>query len=131
MTEVRYIQKDELRGWWVWVRKGLEKVLQKTPENWIPEDLYCDCYENRSMLWVFMVDNRATGFFVLQPSNKNVHIWVAYLEDPRYLQEGFEHLKGIVRSGNGETITFSSFRKGWEKRARELGFQPRTWIAEV
>ena len=131
MTEVRYIPKDELRGWWVWVRKGLEKVLQKTPENWIPEDLYCDCYENRSMLWVFMVDNRATGFFVLQPSNKNVHIWVAYLEDPRYLQEGFEHLKGIVRNGNGETITFSSFRKGWEKRARELGFQPRTWIAEV
>ena len=131
MTEVRYIPKDELRGWWVWVRKGLEKVLQKTPENWIPEDLYCDCYENRSMLWVFMVDNRATGFFVLQSSNKNVHIWVAYLEDPRYLQEGFEHLKGIVRSGNGETITFSSFRKGWEKRARELGFQPRTWIAEV
>ena len=129
--EARYISRDELRGWWPWVRKGLDTVLKKTPESWIPEDLYCDCYENRSMLWVTLVDNKAVGFFVLQPNGTNVHIWVAYLEDPRYLKEGWEHIKGIVRNGNCETITFSSFRKGWERRAFELGFKPRTWICEV
>ena len=36
--EVRYINKEELRNWWPWVRKGLDKVLEKTPESWIPED---------------------------------------------------------------------------------------------
>lgn len=129
--EARYIPKEELRSWWTWVKNGLETVLRKTPESWIPEDIYCDCYENRSMLWVTLVDNKPVGFFVLQPNGPNVHIWVAYLEDPRYLKEGFEHIKGIVRNGNGETITFSSFRKGWEKRALELGFKARTWICEV
>ena len=129
--EARYIPKEELRSWWTWVKNGLETVLRKTPESWIPEDIYCDCYENRSMLWVTLVDNKPVGFFVLQPNGLNVHIWVAYLEDPRYLKEGWEHIKGIVRNGNGETITFSSFRKGWEKRALELGFKARTWICEV
>lgn len=129
--EARYIPKEELRSWWTWVKNGLETVLRKTPESWIPEDIYCDCYENRSMLWVTLVDNKPVGFFVLQPNGLNVHIWAAYLEDPRYLKEGFEHIKGIVRNGNGETITFSSFRKGWEKRALELGFKARTWICEV
>lgn len=129
--EARYIPKEELRSWWTWVKNGLETVLRKTPESWIPEDIYCDCYENRSMLWVTLVDNKPVGFFVLQPNGPNVHIWVAYLEDPRYLKEGWEHIKGIVRNGNGETITFSSFRKGWEKRALELGFKARTWICEV
>lgn len=129
--EARYIPKEELRSWWTWVKNGLETVLRKTPESWIPEDIYCDCYENRSMLWVTLVDNKPVGFFVLQPNGSNVHIWAAYLEDPRYLKEGVEHIKGIVRNGNGETITFSSFRKGWEKRALELGFKARTWICEV
>lgn len=129
--EARYIPKEELRQWWPWLKKGFEVVLKKTPESWIPEDIYCDCYENRSMLWVTLVDNKAVGFFVLQPSGTNVHIWVAYLEDPRYLKEGFEHIKGIARNGNCETLTFSSFRKGWERRALELGFKTRTWICEV
>ena len=131
--DVKYINKDELRSWWSWVRKGLDKVLKKTPESWIPEDLYCDCYEGRSMLWVAMQYNYPIGFFVLQPSQTNIHIWVSYLEKPslKNLHEGFAHIKGIAKSGGCQTVTFSSFRKGWSKRAKELGFTERTWICEV
>jgi hypothetical protein len=131
--EVRYIPKEELRNWWTFVRIGLNKVLEKTPESWIPEDLYCDCYENRSMLWAALEYNRPIGFFVIQPNQTNIHVWVAYLEKPslQHLQEGLEHIKGIARNGGCQTVTFSSFRKGWSKRARELGFSERTWICEV
>ena len=78
--EVRYVNKQDLRTWWTWIRRGLDRVLKKTQESWIPEDLYCDCYEGRSMLWVALEYGRPIGFFVIQPNQTNVHVWVAYLK---------------------------------------------------
>ena len=48
------------------VRNGLEIILTKSPESWIPEDIYSDCFTGKSMLWVF-VEDQPCGFVVLQP----------------------------------------------------------------
>ncbi len=47
----RYIKPEELRKIWPFVRAGLEVILKKSPEQWIPEDIYADCFAGRSLLW--------------------------------------------------------------------------------
>ena len=64
---LHYIPKDKLREHWDYVKHGLELVRAKGHMEWIIEDVYCDCYENRSMLFLGIVDNKAVGFVVLQP----------------------------------------------------------------
>jgi hypothetical protein len=125
--ELKYIAPSELRAQWEWVRQGLEKIRSKGHNAWLPEDIYCDCFEQRAMLWI-SPDN---GFMVLQPNGKELHVWAAYLQTTDQLESGFEHIKNIARQGNCNKITFSSMRKGWEHRAKQMGFRPRVWEIDI
>jgi hypothetical protein len=69
--EFSYVQPNELRHCWWWVRQGLEKVRAKGHSEWLAEDIYCDCYEQRSMLWILP---EKKGFIVLQPNGVEMHI---------------------------------------------------------
>jgi hypothetical protein len=129
--EKRYIQPQELRSWWPWVRVGLDKVKTKSTEPWIPEDVYADCFEQRSMLWVFLKENRPVGFAVLQPFQTTLHVWCGYAYEPDCLFDSWELIQEIARAGNANAVTFDSNRPGWDKTARKLGFRPRKWIKEL
>ena len=131
MMEKRYIQPQELRAWWPWVRVGLDKIKTKSTEPWIPEDVYADCFEKRSMLWVFLKEDRPLGFVVLQPFQATLHIWCAYAYDSEHFLEAFDLTEEIARAGNASALTFDSNRRGWDKTARKLGFRPRKWIKEL
>ena len=97
--------------------------------EWIIEDVYCDCYENRSMLFLGIVDNKAVGFVVLQPIGNTLHVWATWstLNDQTLFQQAWQEIQAIAKQGNKARVTFSSQRKGWERKARELGFKPQTW----
>ena len=126
-----YIHKDDLRLVWDWVRQGLERIRSKGHTEWIVEDIYCDCYEQRSMLWVFH-DENDKGFAILQPNGKNLHVWCAYgiMADGK-VEECLQHIINIAKQGGCENLTFMSYRKGWEKKARALGFTPTTWQYKI
>jgi hypothetical protein len=122
-----YIHRDELRLVWDEVRAGLEVIRSKGHTEWIVEDIYCDCYEQRSMLWTFH-DDVDRGFAILQPNGKSLHIWCAYgIMDDGKAEECLNQIKKIAQQGGCEKLTFMSYRKGWEKKARALGFTPTTW----
>ena len=125
-----FIEPNNLRQWWGFVRPGLLKILQKSPEPWIPEDVYADCFEGRSMLWVAQDDARPVGFAVLQPQGTALHVWSVHLEHG-HLEAGWQLLLNIARNGQAETLTFDSWRPGWERQARKLGFKPRRWVRRV
>jgi Fe2+ transport system protein FeoA len=126
---LHYIPKDQLRSHWDYVKHGLELVRAKGHTEWIVEDVYCDCYENRSMLFIGMVDNKPIGFVVLQPMGDTLHVWSAWstINDNILFQQAFQEIQAIAKQGGKSRVTFSSQRKGWERRARELGFKPQTW----
>lgn len=127
--EKLYIQPHELRQYWIFVREGLNTILNKSPEDWIPEDVYVDCFNNKALLWLFKQDNRLIGFSVLQPQEDNLHIWCAYFE--HNLADGWQAIQDIAKAGGAKTITFESHRKGWTKVADSLGFTPKKWIKEI
>ena len=65
MTEFKYIPAEDLRKWWPSIREGLNKIKTYSPENWIPEDVYTDCFNQKAMLWVAIDNQRFAGFFIL------------------------------------------------------------------
>jgi len=126
---LHYIPKDKLREHWDYVKHGLELVRQRGHTQWIVEDVYCDCYENRSMLFMGIVNDKPEGFIVLQPVGNALHIWATWsrIFDYDIFTKGLEEVKAIARQGGKTRVTFSSQRKGWERRARLMGFKPQTW----
>ena len=126
---LHYIPKDKLREHWDYVKHGLELVRAKGHTEWIVEDVYCDCYENRSMLFIGIIDKQPVGFVVLQPIGNTLHVWATWstLNDQTLFQQAWQEIQAIAKQGNKARVTFSSQRKGWERKARELGFKPQTW----
>lgn len=128
--DFKYVTPDLLRTEWSWVREGLEKVRRKGHDDWIPEDIYCDCFTQKAMLWILPERN---GFMVLQPIEHKMHIWAAWLDsnDPEDLIKGMESAKDIARRGGLKSITFTSARSGWVRRAKSLGAKPSTWEVQL
>lgn len=131
--EYRFIPQQELRKWWSAVRPGMDKIKGKSPENWIVEDVYTDCFNQKAMLWVLIENNRYEGFFVLQPMGEELHVWAAYSvsNDEKIVKDALQFIKNMAREAGNKYLTFSSHRPGWDRRAKSYGFKPRKWISEV
>ena len=130
---LHYIPNHELRQHWDFVKNGLEIVRSKADSSWIVEDVYCDCYENRSMLFLIITNKTLYGFVVLQPNNQAMHVWVTWMNinDNKLLEQIFEEAKVISKQNGKSTITFTSQRKGWERKAKQMGFNPLTWEFKI
>jgi hypothetical protein len=131
--EYKYIDSQELRKWWASIKPGLEKIKSKSPENWIIEDVYTDCFNQKSLLFVLIENNRYAGFFILQPMGETLHLWAAYSLENSYeiVENALKYIKDMASSANVKNITFSSHRRGWDRRAKAYGFRPNKWICEV
>ena len=126
---LHYILKDQLRTHWEFIKNGLEIVRSKGHPEWLAEDVYCDCYEQRSMVFLAITDNKPYGFVVLQPMGNTIHVWAAWssLNDDLLLTQAFQEIQAIAKQGSKTRITFTSHRRGWDKKALHMGFKPSTW----
>lgn len=131
--EYRFIDPQHLRDWWASVKPGLEKIKKTSPENWIVEDVYTDCFNQKSLLFVLIENNHYAGFFVLQPQGETLHLWAAYSLENSYdvVENALKYIKGMAKEAGVKNITFASFRRGWDRRAAAYGFRPKQWICEV
>ena len=125
------VNPQELRNWWVFVRPGLEEILKKSPESWIPEDVYTDCMNGRSMLWVFSVDDQAVGFAVLEPKGDALHCWCGWANSVGYFESAVKCVSEIAKAGGSRYVTFESWRSGWNRIAPKFGFKPKSWVKEI
>lgn len=125
----RLVDPQGLRQNWPFVKDGLERILSKSPEFWIPEDVYASLASNKATLWLWIEDDKTVGFVVGYMTGENFHIWCAYgiLKNVR---QAFAELEDIVR-GQCKRITFESWRSGWTKTAKQLGFSPKGWVKEI
>jgi len=131
MIEIQVIQPNELKSWWQFVKPGLETILRKSPEDWIPEDVYAQCLSKAALLWVFVEENRPLGFMVLVVRQETVHVWCLWSAVRDRLEEGSEVFWKALREANIKRVTFDTHRKGWDRVAVKHGFRPRTWVKEL
>jgi len=83
------------------------------------------------MLWIAQVDARPVGFAVLQPKGTTLHVWCVHFTEHGHIPAGLQHLMQIAKQGGASVVTFDSWRPGWDRQARKLGFKPRSWAMEV
>ena len=126
----RLIPPTEIRNVWATVKPGLEHILRKSPENWIPEDIYASLVANRANLWLAIESDRMVGFVVGYVQGEDFHVWCAYGFLNGNLKRWFSELEDIARQ-QCTRITFDSWRPGWNRVAKELGFMPRKWAKEL
>jgi hypothetical protein len=128
---LEFIQPHDLRNWWATVKPGLDRILRKSPEPWIPEDVYAHCVSGKAGLWMAMKDNYAVGFVVGYPNGNTFHVWCAYGNLSGDLKTWFSKVEDIAKAAGSTRIAFDSWRSGWNKKATELGFKPRSWAKEI
>lgn len=123
------------------VKPGIEEILETLnkeclQELWVPEDVFTSIRNGESTLWLgdegwvisqIRVD-KYTGI-------KQFFIWMAvsYDNTKDIVTEDYHQLKQIAKQNGCEMIAFSSVRKGWIKRAKELGLSsgPTNFVARI
>lgn len=108
---------------WEWVREGLVKIIAKTSDDWLPEDVYTEIRTGNSVLFLIYDGHERVGFVVLQG-------WPAYQAGPRL----------FIRALWGEPHRLVRIRdqlmKALKDEARKIGARvlrmnsPRRWDAD-
>ena len=121
---IRAVAIDELAEIWPKVRDPLDRLYRKVKsDGWIPEDVYALCASNAATLYVN--EGVWIGFMVLQIipryTKRSLHVWLLHVE--RAPEEFMGELRELAKAHGCEKITFRSPRRGWERRAQDLGFK--------
>lgn len=126
----QYIQPNQIRDFWPLVREGMEEVKANSKTGWIVEDMYMALVNNHSTLHIGYVGNEYRGFMVLTPTQDyngtNLHVWATYCNKQGFdlMSSGIVEINELACRIQAKTITFDSPRKGWEKQAQKLDFEP-------
>jgi len=131
LIEKVYIAPKDLRAYWDYLRPKLELVLQKSPEQWIPEDIYADILIQNSLLWIVYNKQIPSAFVVVQKQDLILHLWAGYSGANVKDQEQWNIIEEIAKELKCTKITFGSWRKGWSRKARKFGFQPYKYFKEL
>ena len=107
---------------WGFVRAGLEDLLAKYHDRWIPEDVYFEIRSGAAALFMIDVDEEQKGFTVLKNFNDvdglALFIWTLWAEpntmkeEGRYEQVLFE-MEKIAKGMGAKRIRHYSPRGGW------------------
>ena len=116
------VNKSALHESWSYVRDGLTRILDKTRDDWIPEDVYSEIRAGASALFLIYRGDEGIGFIVMQA-------WPAYHDGPRLFVRALWVRPGSLREHQDEI-------QGWlADCARKIGAKavrmasPRRWDA--
>ena len=127
LTQVNPLHLSRL---WHMVKPGMEEILEDLnkdclQELWVPEDVYTSIKIGESIL--LLGDEGFVVFQVRQDKytgTKQFFVWLGYSFDPsvNILEYSHRQLLNIAKQYGCEMMTFSSTRRGWERRAKDIGF---------
>lgn len=119
---------------WVWIRLGLEAIIRKTRDDWIPEDVYTEIRNGHAALYLIYVNHERVGFIVTQ-------LWPGYHAGPRLFvralwcephtlapveQELMDAIRALGRESGCRAVRMNSPRR-WDGR----GWQLKQYIYET
>ena len=125
-----FVHPKDIRSVWWFVKPGLENVLNKSKEAWIPEDIYAEAKAGTAFIYVASNGLGFIGGFVIKPTPEGLLVWAAWGE-AGYRQDAFQWLQAEARRIGAHRIFFETNRRGWDKIAPKFGFRPRVWVVEV
>lgn len=123
---LKLVPINEIKDYWPEIKGGLDNLLLKAPDLWIPEDVYTELMLNKASLYI-AGDDELLGFTILNTTIQYnilmLNIWIAVsFSEPENTLFATDEVKNIAESIGAKYITFSSNRKGIEKLATKNGF---------
>ena len=109
---------------WPFVRAGCEKVLAKTNDRWIPEDVYMELRSNSAFLYIIEHESDEVGFIVVRrvmdPDGPALFVWIMYtipglMKESENWKMVIAGLDELARSIGAKRIRHYSSRSGFEE----------------
>ena len=138
LTQVNPLHLSRL---WHLIKPGIEEILEDLnkdclQELWTPEDIWTSIKVGESIL--LLGDEGFVVFQVRQDKytgTKQFFVWLGYSFTPEInvLESSHQQLLQLARHYGCEMMQFSSNRRGWIKRAKEIGFAvgPTTYSMRI
>ncbi len=126
------IQVVDVAAVWPWVREGLQKIVAKTNDDWLPEDVYHELKLGASTLYLIYHDDERLGFVVLQKWDKyhaGARLFIRALWGrglSPHKQEIYAALQALARQHGCVSLRMTSTRR-WELD----GWTPKQTIYEM
>jgi hypothetical protein len=127
LTQVNPLHLSKI---WYTIKPGIEEILEDLnkdclQELWTPEDVYTSIKVGESVL--LLGDEGFVVFQVRQDKytgTKQFFVWLGYSFNPaiNVLEESHRQLLDIARYYQCEMMVFTSNRRGWGRRAKDIGF---------
>ena len=122
MLLLRPVSATEARANWEWVRRGLLTVLERTRDDWTPEDIYVSIAGGAAQLFHMEHDGAAVGFTIMRriedPSGIVLFVWVMYAAPGAIGQNTGAWLAAVdavARDMGAGRVRMASPRKGWRR----------------
>ncbi|MCU0810607.1 MAG: hypothetical protein MUE59_06155 [Thiobacillaceae bacterium] len=132
------VPPQALHDVWPHVLPGVEAIRERCREVWLPEDVYAALRYGDAQLWAWpgldswMVLRVVTD---LHSAARTMLVWLAWSRPgtPDRLCEGLDWARQVARQAQIGTVAFESPRKGWERRAPQLGWRAQftRWVVEA
>lgn len=114
----------KLASAWPFVRAGCERVIAKTNDRWLPEDVYMELRSGSAFLYMLEHDADEVGFIVVRrvmdPDGPVLFVWILYTE-PGLMKESHNwklvlaEVDELARSIGAKRIRHYSSRSGFEE----------------
>ena len=139
MLYLRSASIPEIRGNWKFIEFGLEKVIEKAGEEFIPADIYSAIIARNTFLyWIedphYLEGSKSAGFVVLSEVNtgydgvKSLFVEQTYIRPDAsrttLMEELVSSLADLAKQVECGRVEFSSPRMGWNRKLKKLGFVP-------
>ena len=108
---------------WPFVRFGCEKVLEKTNDRWIPEDVYMELRSASAFLYMIENEGDEVGFLVVRrvadPDGPALFVWIIYTEPGTMKKDEnwklvMAEVDSLARGIGAKRIRHYSSRSGFE-----------------
>lgn len=130
------LQETPIRVVWPFVRDGLERLAEKVPVDWRPEDVYAECVNGTAFLYL-PAGPDPDGFIIFKPTTRHYSgqrellVWIVWGRGQRLLETYNDDVEALARVQGFDAITFWSPRPGLEKVPERLpGWVKQTVVYE-
>lgn len=126
--QFNFVKPEDLHSEWEFIKLGIDGILNKIHDRWLPEDIYWLIKQNSIWAYVVAEGNERLGLVLLQPSTawdgKELYLFGGFnIGKKDVIEFAMPEILKIAKNISAKRIKFQSPRKGFEKYAANIGFE--------
>jgi len=132
-----HVTPVNLHAHWPFIKTGLERLREVSPERWLPEDVFTHLRIGKAQVFLGYDDDHCRGFFITEAKNDSftnepfMNVWTLYAtpqngehfaDVARFVGETMDFVDSLAMKLGAKWIAMDG-RRGWERYLKDY-FQP-------